>query len=457
MSNLSRFFPADLTRPTHVPSTPNYVFNGIPTLLKWSKRKAGGNRRKNEEMTLEWNEATTKSCLCHSKNENRTSKYCVHDFALLPQECLLTEEEMILNSYPLPCNTTEEEYRVIGDKKCHTAGEIPKMYAVDCEMCITTHGMELTRVSVVNDSLEVVYDEYVKPHHEILDYLTRFSGVTEEKLSCVETRLETVRHDLFELFNSDTILIGHSMENDLRALKLIHYRVVDTAILYSCFRGEQQYKRSLKSLAAEWLKETIQMTDHDSNEDARTAMKLALLKFKYGHRLGSQQENLCEYLSKNGKRTVLVDDACRCKRYAGSHTDCHGEASDEQLTKKMVGAIKGGQYDFLYVRLRALQKYYEGPECESAPPEFQAEKKVCEEMDEYVGEILSVIPKRTLAIVTGAHGNLHHMRRLLDEKNRGEGWSPEDEERLQQQIQTAKTTVSFFKVTNNRNLAAMDS
>jgi RNA exonuclease 1 len=33
---------------------------------------------------------------------------------------------------------------------------------------------------------------------------------------------------LFELINSETILVGHSLESDLRALRVVHRRVVVT-------------------------------------------------------------------------------------------------------------------------------------------------------------------------------------------------------------------------------------
>lgn len=50
----------------------------------------------------------------------------------------------------------------------------PGVYALDCEMCYTTAGLELTRVTVIRDDLSVAYEALVKPAHKILDHNTRY-------------------------------------------------------------------------------------------------------------------------------------------------------------------------------------------------------------------------------------------------------------------------------------------
>ena len=49
------------------------------------------------------------------------------------------------------------------------------MAPLDCEMCYTTHGIELTRVTVVDEDGADTYESFVKPDNPILDYNTRYA------------------------------------------------------------------------------------------------------------------------------------------------------------------------------------------------------------------------------------------------------------------------------------------
>ena len=66
-------------------------------------------------------------------------------------------------------------------------------------------------------------------------------------LDPVTNTLENKLHPfLTELLCEDTILIGHSLENDLRAMKLVHKKVIDSSVVYMRKNGT---KFKLKSLA----------------------------------------------------------------------------------------------------------------------------------------------------------------------------------------------------------------
>uniref|UniRef100_G1Q3S3 Exonuclease domain-containing protein n=1 Tax=Myotis lucifugus TaxID=59463 RepID=G1Q3S3_MYOLU len=158
-------------------------------------------------------------------------------------------------------------------------GAHPGIYALDCEMCYTTSGLELTRVSVVDSALQLVYDAFVRPDRDIVDYNTRFSGVTAADLAHTSTSIRDVQAALLTLFNAHTILIGHSLQSDLLALKLIHGTVLDTSVLFPHRRG-LPYKRSLRNLTAHYLGHVIQdrIDGHSSSEDASACMRLVIWK-----------------------------------------------------------------------------------------------------------------------------------------------------------------------------------
>jgi len=154
------------------------------------------------------------------------------------------------------------------------------IYAMDCEMCFTLQGLELARVSLVNLYGQVVYDTLVKPSAEVVDYNTKFSGITEEDMSNVTKTLPEVQSDLLNFIHAETILMGHGLGNDLRALRLIHKNVVDTSVMFPHYLG-LPYRNGLKTLALKVLDRKIQEETHDSIEDARVVMDLVLRKAQY--------------------------------------------------------------------------------------------------------------------------------------------------------------------------------
>ena len=150
-------------------------------------------------------------------------------------------------------------------------------YTLDCEMIYTIKGLELSKVTVLDLYGCVVYESHVVPESRIIDYNTRFSGITAKNLCGVRTTLKDVQHDLLKLIYADTVLIGHGLENDLKALKISHFNVIDTAILYPHHHGFP-YRYGLKFLAKNYLNLDIQVGTHDSSEDAKTAGDLVIYK-----------------------------------------------------------------------------------------------------------------------------------------------------------------------------------
>lgn len=156
----------------------------------------------------------------------------------------------------------------------------PNFFALDCEMVNTTIGIEIVRVTVINHEGKEVYESKVKPFNPILDYKSKYSGITEESLKHCSKRLVDVQLDLLKLFDKKSILIGHSLESDLKALKMVHCNVVDTSIIYPHKYGPP-YKWGLKLLSEQHLQRIIQSEEgHDSKEDALASLDLVWKKLK---------------------------------------------------------------------------------------------------------------------------------------------------------------------------------
>ena len=90
---------------------------------------------------------------------------------------LLSASQMVTENYPLPLKGTMEErfrdFQLTCPKGYTEVSDSSPLYSVDCEMCLTDQGNELTRICVVDSSLEVLYHKLVMPPNPIRNYLTR--------------------------------------------------------------------------------------------------------------------------------------------------------------------------------------------------------------------------------------------------------------------------------------------
>lgn len=229
-------------------------------------------------------------------------------------QLILSAWQLIEESYPLPLKgklkDVYADYVMTKDNYQPVTAKSP-MFGLDCEMCMTCAGSELTRVSVVNEKLETVYESLVKPYNDVVDYLTRYSGITESMLCNVTKRLEDVQKDLRELLPPDAILIGQSLNADLHALKMMHPYVIDTSLIFN-FTGERTRKPKLKTLAKELLNEDIQSgkNGHCSVEDSITTIKLVQLKLsktmEYGDAVHTNRQQYKENVIQMAKKPQLA-------------------------------------------------------------------------------------------------------------------------------------------------------
>ncbi|KAJ8284136.1 hypothetical protein COCON_G00029860 [Conger conger] len=215
------------------------------------------NFKENQEGHLNWHPITHK----YGREAQGLTRY------------LLSTDEMGRKAFPLKGDPGCESF-LCTDSDEHVTDSSP-LYGLDCEMCVTECGKEVTRVSLVDSGGCCVLDELVKPERRIIDYCTRYSGITKALLKPVTTRLKDVQVKLKEVLPRDAVLVGHSLDNDLKALNMIHPHVIDTSLLYRRASG-QRFK--LKFLAEVVLNKKIQCAGnngHNPTEDALAALQLA--------------------------------------------------------------------------------------------------------------------------------------------------------------------------------------
>lgn len=166
--------------------------------------------------------------------------------------------------------------QAIGLEKKGTFNKPTRVVAMDCEMVGVGHeGKDsvLARVSLVNVMGHVIYDKFVKPTEEVVDYRTAVSGVRPSDLEKGEDFVK-VQKEVSEILNG-RILVGHAVHHDLKVLFLSHpkRRTRDTSA-YRPFRAMFGGRTpSLKALSERILGVQVQQGEHSSVQDAQAAMR----------------------------------------------------------------------------------------------------------------------------------------------------------------------------------------
>ncbi|KAI0448522.1 hypothetical protein F5B21DRAFT_497282 [Xylaria acuta] len=378
-----------------------------------------------------------------------------------------------------------------------TAGR--DVYALDCEMCMTgPDEYSLTRISLVSWDGTIILDELVKPDKPIIDYVTRFSGITEEMLAPITITLNDIQTKLLQILSPHSILIGHSLESDLKALRLTHPFIVDTALLFPHHRGPP-LKNSLKFLAQRFLKREIQNRTggHDSIEDSKACLDLVKIKCEKGKAWGhheSQGENLFRRLNRAGtsyranggieatgglrvgKTSAMIDWGDPMKGAGAASTFPLGCRSDEEVLENIIRAVQGdlaaeeipaGGVDFVFARFRELEAFQgwwnqnRNTDTLQVPDMSGMTLEACvSNLAQRIKRIHDALPKCTGFVVFSGSGDPREMSRLQamqtqfkKEYNPGGNWdeltvkwTDVEEQALKKAVGIARNGIGFIGV-----------
>jgi len=144
-------------------------------------------------------------------------------------------------------------------------------------LCDTRHA--LGRISIF-DCLteEAVVDDHVLPREQVVDFLTRFSGIVAEDLDLVRSRHRIISTrnaylQLRYLLDQGCVFVGHGLKQDFSTVNLVvpPNQILDTVKIFH-LPGRRYV--SLRFLANFVFGRDMQQDTHDSVEDARAAYEL---------------------------------------------------------------------------------------------------------------------------------------------------------------------------------------
>lgn len=135
-----------------------------------------------------------------------------------------------------------------------SSSEHVSVVVIDCEMGTAQSGeSELIRVSAVDFfTRAVLVDSLVWPDVKMSHFNTRYSGVSRQDMDAARRARRTLagregaRRALWRFVGPRTIVVGHSANSDLTALRWIHPVIIDTLLLEMRIQPPREEEEQLR-------------------------------------------------------------------------------------------------------------------------------------------------------------------------------------------------------------------
>lgn len=277
-----------------------------------------------------------------------------------------------------------------------------------------------------------------------------------------------MQRDLRKILPRNAILAGHSLENDLCALRLVHHRVIDTAICYHHNSGPP-YKPALRWLTTSYLDRAIQVGEHghDSTEDARATMDLVRLRLRKGHAFGTHvptSESIFLQLSRAGKKTSLMTGASHViNAHSRFGVNCFRCVTGGDVLRACgTQTARSSQFVLAHATLKAAgddrpladeaaATGAAGASSDPPPPPADGDmRQQAAAMDRDLRLLLQKAPPATAVFIVCAPATAGvHARRLRRSRSpkTGEGtWTPAEEQELEEAVALARRGKLFCLV-----------
>ncbi|KXN82881.1 hypothetical protein AN958_02073, partial [Leucoagaricus sp. SymC.cos] len=278
------------------------------------------------------------------------------------------------------------------------------------------------------------------------------------------------------------ILLGHSLESDLKALKICHPLCIDTAVIYHHPRG-RPLKPGLAWLTKKWCEREIQTRGdggHDPEEDARACLDLLKKKIENGPGFGEFKvdfESIFERMGRSTRRagggadsirSAVVDHGNPAVMHGSKASTAIGCTSDEEVVKQLLDVIPSHHFTFARLMSLANTQGWTTPKSTSdappppptPPPTQEALNETLRVLNNHLTTIHASLPPRTAFIIFTGHSDPRKMAALNARKAQFETalksgkapeeldvkWTSADGRDLEEAVELARRGLLFLGV-----------